>query len=240
MSVVDLDYTVAGVATADLPNWSGAMTRLPSDSYLCLRASVDTATATRTLTGLTADVEYEVAVNVDQFEWADEPGTFAVAVEGQSVTLALGTSTVTFTATGATADLVFTIDGDTSWGSAYVYLNSLVVGGGGGPTPGAIVVTGSTSHLHDTVDIVETDGGALLATLPAYVGYTSTALNTSEDGRTAFVEELRALLPAFNYNPAAHRIRWNGTLYQSDGPGMLRRVRGRDHHLTVPIKAVAG
>jgi len=93
------------------------------------------------------------------------------------------------------------------------------------------------SHGNDVVDWANP---VVVATYPAYVGYTATALNTGEVGRTAFVEELRAITPAFSFNPARYRLRWKGGVYLPNGPAMLRRRNGRDHHLTIPIKAVAG
>ena len=117
-----------------------------------------------------------------------------------------------------------------------------------------VVVTGTTSHLHDEVEIITADsytdpGGdevidwnnpVVAATLPAYVGYQTAGLDNSEVGRTAFIEELRVITPAFNFQPPDHRIRWRGEAYLPNGPAMLRRRRGRDLTLTVPIKLVTG
>lgn len=102
------------------------------------------------------------------------------------------------------------------------------------------IITALTYEDSHGNDVVDWANPIIVATYPAYVGYTSTALNTAEPGRTAFVEELRAITPAFNFDPVAHRLRWKGTSYLPDGPAMLRRRNGRDHHLTIPIKAVHG
>ena len=59
-------------------------------------------------------------------------------------------------------------------------------------------------------------------------------------GRQAMVEELRAVIPPIDFDPVLNRLRWRGTDYTNDGPPMVRRLNGRDHHLTIPIKAVAG
>ncbi|MFD6134571.1 hypothetical protein [Isoptericola sp. NPDC060257] len=240
-TVVDLDYTAPGVASGDLANWSGAMQRLAGTSPLCLllRTSNPGEAASRTVTGLTVGDTYTVSVVVTGFDYPDELGDWTVTVEGQSVNLAVGTASVDFTASAETATLTFTTDTDTSWGIADAYLTALVVGGPDGPIPGAITVTGTTSHLHDEVDIVG-DGDVTLATLPAYVGYQTAGIDNSEDGRTAFLESLRVILPACSFDAVNHRIRWRGQLYQSAGPEMLRRRRGRDLTLTVPIKLVTG
>jgi len=241
-TILDLDYNATGVAAADVPNWSGTMD-VTGGSWLVLEAYPSTPeSATRSLTGLTASTEYDVHVLLDSFDFGVQEAT--ATVEGQTVVLAAGVNTVTFTATGTTADLVITAtQGNPAGGDGYIYLNGLQVESGG-PPPSAITITGTTSHLHDTVDIVGQSGGTTwdvtLATLPAYVGYQTAGIDNSEVGRTAFVESLRAILPACNFDATAHRIRWNGDLYMPNGPEMLRRRRGRDLTLTVPIKLVTG
>jgi len=241
-TILDLDYTASGVATADVPNWSGSMT-VTGGSWLTLEAYPTTPeTATRTVTGLTVSAEYDVHINVRGFEDGIDEAT--ATIEGQTVVLTAGINVLTFTASGTSASLVITAtEGDPSFGDGYMYVNGLQVVSGGPPPP-AITVTGTTSHLHDAVDIVGTSGGTAwdvtLATLPAYVGYQTAGIDNSEVGRTAFIESLRVILPACSFEATAHRIRWRGELYLADGPAMLRRRRGRDLTLTVPIKAVTG
>lgn len=78
-----------------------------------------------------------------------------------------------------------------------------------------------------------------VATLPAEVVFTTVAA-IHTDGRNALVEELRAILEPFDYDPVAHRLRWKGKQYANEGPPMIRRRNGTDHHLTIPLKQVNG
>lgn len=87
-----------------------------------------------------------------------------------------------------------------------------------------------------------TTGVTVQTVLPAQVSYTTTAVVSTPDqpGRNALVEELRAVIPPFDFDPELNRIRWEGTDYTNDGPPMVRRIGGRDHHLTIPMKVVTG
>ena len=76
------------------------------------------------------------------------------------------------------------------------------------------------------------------ANVPAEVAYTTVSLMTA-DGRNALVEELRAVLPPGTLDDG-NRLRWRGNVYVNDGPVMVRRRNGADHHVTVPIKLVTG
>ena len=91
------------------------------------------------------------------------------------------------------------------------------------------------SYIDWTVPVVE-------AILPAHVSHTTTAVVSTPDqpGRNALVEELRAIIPPFSFDPEVHRIRWEGTDYTNDGAPMVRRIGGRDHHVTIPMKVVTG
>lgn len=83
--------------------------------------------------------------------------------------------------------------------------------------------------------------GVTSTLLPAHVSYASVSVtNGGMPGRQAMVEELRAVIPPVDFDPIVNRLRWNGTDYTNDGPPMLRRINGRDHHLTVPLRAVNG
>ncbi len=62
-----------------------------------------------------------------------------------------------------------------------------------------------------------------------------------DGGATArMIEQLRAILPPMEYDPATMQIKWDGNLYTNDGPPMQRRRNGRTHHLTIPLKLVSG
>ena len=78
------------------------------------------------------------------------------------------------------------------------------------------------------------------AELPAEVAYTTVALNTEGGTRTQLVEQLRAITEPFDYTPGTQRIRWRGEDYTNDGPPMVRRRNGSDHHLTIPLQRVTG
>lgn len=96
-------------------------------------------------------------------------------------------------------------------------------------------------RLHDEVEIIRAPWTApvVVATLPAEVHYTTVA-NVTTDGRNALIEELRAIIEPYNYDPLAHRIRWRGEMYTNDGPPMVRRLHGQDHHLTISMRLVTG
>lgn len=84
-----------------------------------------------------------------------------------------------------------------------------------------------------------TNATVTAAGLPADVHYTTTALLASP-GRTAMVEELRAVVEPRPFDPTWDRLRWRGDSYAADGPAMIRRRNGIDHHLTIPLKRVTG
>lgn len=77
------------------------------------------------------------------------------------------------------------------------------------------------------------------ATIPAYVGYSSTALIVA-DARAEIRSELRAVIEPYPLDPARHRIRWQGDDYTIDGNPMLRMRGAAQHHLTVPLTLVEG
>lgn len=82
----------------------------------------------------------------------------------------------------------------------------------------------------------------VVATLPAQVGHTTTAIISTPDqpGRNALVEQLRAIIPPFDFDPEIHRIIWRGTAYTNNGAPLVRRLGAADHHLTIPLKLVGG
>ncbi len=107
-------------------------------------------------------------------------------------------------------------------------------------------------RFNDTVDVLEAtavdDHGTtvydwslpvVVATLPAHVGHVSVAVFV-EPGSGAMVEQLQVIVEPFAYNPARQRFDWKGHLYVNDGPPMLRRRNGADHHLTIALQPVDG
>ena len=77
----------------------------------------------------------------------------------------------------------------------------------------------------------------VVATVPAYVGYV-TVDRDIDPGVNALIEELRAIVRAIPFDPNANRLRWRGQMYTNDGPPMVRRRNGVDHHLTIRLRAV--
>lgn len=86
-----------------------------------------------------------------------------------------------------------------------------------------------------------TDWGdpVVVTELPAQVSY-ATVANVTTDGRNALIEELRAIVEPYPFDPLVHRLRWRGQMYTTDGPPMVRRRNGEDHHLTIPLRLVTG
>ena len=75
--------------------------------------------------------------------------------------------------------------------------------------------------------------------VPAEVVFTTVA-TYNDDGRNALIEELRAVVEPMDFDPVWNRLRWRGEVYMTDGPPMIRRRNGTDHHLTIPLKQVNG
>ena len=75
--------------------------------------------------------------------------------------------------------------------------------------------------------------------VPAEVSFTTIATIVTAD-RNALVEELRAIIEPRAFDPALNRLRWRGNTYTTNGPPMIRRRAGVDHHLTIPMKLVTG
>lgn len=96
-------------------------------------------------------------------------------------------------------------------------------------------------RLADEVEILRAPWTApvVVATLPAEVHYTTVAQITT-DGRNALVEELRCIIEPYDYDALASRIRWRGEMYENEGPPMVRRFKGEDHHLTISLRRVTG
>jgi hypothetical protein len=104
--------------------------------------------------------------------------------------------------------------------------------------------------LRDRVDVVQktvvvvdgfeqVDWTVVATNVPAEVSFTTVAV-VQDTGRTALVEELRAVIEPRDFDAATHRLKWRGKTYMANGPAMVRRRGGRDHHLTIPIRDVAG
>ncbi|WP_402371399.1 hypothetical protein [Isoptericola rhizosphaerae] len=253
-----VQYTTAGVAAGDLSNWSAVginVVARTSPPRLQFDLTAGTGrSVSRTLTGLTPGAEYTVNMGTDLFNYAED---FEVTVGGTSAFLIDGFNAWTFTATSTTEDLLFDFT-DTAYGTEYVNFTALWVVEVLPPVdpnePDPIEVTNRPSHLRDTIEIVTPEATydegtdtwsydwgtpTVVATLPAYVGYTAASLEL-EPGRAAFIESLRVITAAFNFQPTKHRIRWKGETYLPDGPALVRNRGNRAHHLTIPIKAVTG
>ncbi|CAG7845775.1 hypothetical protein USB125703_02050 [Pseudoclavibacter triregionum] len=77
----------------------------------------------------------------------------------------------------------------------------------------------------------------VVASAPAQVGYMSVAQLVAP-GVNSFVEQLRAVMPVVPFDSSKNRIRWRGKVYAADGQAMIRRRNGRDHHMTLVLKAL--
>lgn len=109
-------------------------------------------------------------------------------------------------------------------------------------------------RLRDTVNVIagtvtEDEFGNQITTwdpptvvasdVPAEVSFTTVA-TFNDLGRQALIEELRAIIEPRAFDPVLNRLQWRGSTYQTDGPPMIRRRNGADHHLTIPLKLVTG
>lgn len=99
-------------------------------------------------------------------------------------------------------------------------------------------------NLRDTIDVVrKSDGQTVLEGVPAHVGYRSILSGSNEAGRPwALDETLEAITRPLSDVPnwTTRQIRWRGTLYDMDGPPMVRRQHGRDHHMTFRLQRQTG
>lgn len=104
-----------------------------------------------------------------------------------------------------------------------------------------VVTVLSAPVLEDTHgnEVQDWTNPTTVATLPAEVSYTTVATVT-EGGRNALIEELRAITPPYPFDASTQRIAWRGRQYAVDGPPMVRRRHGADHHLTIPLRDVVG
>lgn len=97
-------------------------------------------------------------------------------------------------------------------------------------------------RLTDTVEVWTLDGAGATtysysSTHPANVSYQLTELQ-QEPGRTDLLEELRAIVQLQEWDSTTMRIKWDGRMFYSDGPALIRRRNGRTHHLTIPLRYV--
>lgn len=76
-----------------------------------------------------------------------------------------------------------------------------------------------------------------VSTHRANVSYTLTE-REAEPGRVDLKEELRALVQLQEWDSSTMRLKWNGRMFYSDGPALVRRRNGRTHHLTIPLSYV--
>lgn len=74
-----------------------------------------------------------------------------------------------------------------------------------------------------------------VASVPAALSYTSAEADPY-GGRTGYLEQLRVILAPFDYDVFTMHIRWRSQKFTNDGPPMIRRRNGKDHHLTIPLK----
>lgn len=72
-------------------------------------------------------------------------------------------------------------------------------------------------------------------TVQANVSYLMTE-REDEPGRTVLIEEARAIIKPYDFDPSAMRLKWDGRMFYTDGPPMVRRRNGRTHHLTIPLR----
>lgn len=92
--------------------------------------------------------------------------------------------------------------------------------------------------LNDVVNIVTkaAPGNVERALVPAHFGHTAT-LRTVDRG-TIYVERAQVVLGAGmvdQLDPAVHAIEHRGVVWTIDGQPLVRMVRGRVHHITVPL-----
>lgn len=103
--------------------------------------------------------------------------------------------------------------------------------------------------LHDRIEVLRVPdgtpdgtvlgpGATVAAVLPAHVGHSSVMAADEPGAAVQVVEELRAIIEPWPWDHTTHRARWRGVEYRDDGPPMVRRKRGRDHHFTIRLKRV--
>lgn len=134
-----------------------------------------------------------------------------------------------------TAEGLWLIRVDPGYGSDPNHAAWIRVVPAGPPPPPPHVRAPLGMRLDDTVDVVTAADGAFVMKLDAHVGQAASGL--SINGNDVFaVNELRAIVPAWDdLDIAAHRVRWRGVVYLIDGPPMVRRQHGRDHHMTLRL-----
>lgn len=103
--------------------------------------------------------------------------------------------------------------------------------------------------LHDRVEILAVPpdtpdgtvlgpGATVVAVLAAHVGHTAVMQADDPGAAVQVKEQVRVMVDPWPFDHRAHRVRWRGTEYRPDGPAMVRRRRGEDHHLTIPVERV--
>lgn len=86
--------------------------------------------------------------------------------------------------------------------------------------------------------VVDWGDPIVVASVRAQVGYMSVAKLVAA-GVDSLVEELRAVMEMTPLNVDSDRLRWRGNVYAADGPPMIRRRNGVDHHMTVVLKRLS-
>lgn len=92
--------------------------------------------------------------------------------------------------------------------------------------------------LRDVIDIVtDTDGANVVATLPAYVGYTRGDIVDDSGRRYVNREDLVAIVEsAANFDPALHYVKHKSTVYEPNGSAAPHYQHGVLHHVTIPLR----
>lgn len=75
------------------------------------------------------------------------------------------------------------------------------------------------------------------SSVPAYVYFQGVLDTSRQPSAVVYVEQLRVMLaPKSPYIHHRHAVRWRGDTYEADGPPIIHRQHGRDHHLTLQLK----
>lgn len=104
-----------------------------------------------------------------------------------------------------------------------------------------VIKAGETTDPYSGETTFDWSNPTTVATLPAYVGYSATALvNDALASRTELVSELSAVIRPYDLDPITNRLQWRGDTYTIDGPPKVRMRNGRPHHHTIALKQVEG
>ena len=95
------------------------------------------------------------------------------------------------------------------------------------------------ARLHERLTFVRgaQEPGAGI-TVRGHVYYTTTGVDTGT-GELYATEQARAMVPRLPYHdmsPSNTAVLWRGERFNLAGPPMLRTVKGRAHHYTIPLQ----